>query len=121
MRGGTPLDDADREPWLRALGRWMDGETAAGRSAVMGCSALKRAYRDLLLDGRPDASMVFLMVSREELDRRLRARHGPFSPEKLLASQLSTLEPPQPDEQRVYAVQAADTPRQTAARVLAAL
>jgi gluconokinase len=121
MRAGIPLDDADREPWLRAIGRWMDAETAAGRSAVVGCSALKRRYRDLLLDGRPDASMVFLLVSHEELDRRLLARHGHFFPEKLLNSQLTTLELPQPDEQRVLAVQAENTPTKTAAKVLAAL
>src|ERR1700744_4928831 len=62
MRAGIPLTDADREPWLRSVGRWMDAETAAGRSAVIACSALKRAYRDLLLDGRPAAVMAFLMV-----------------------------------------------------------
>jgi gluconokinase len=120
MRAGTPLTDADREPWLRSVGRWMDTEIAAGRSAVLACSALKRAYRDLLLDGRPAAVMAFLMVSREELDRRLLARTGHFFPEKLLDSQLATLEPPQPDE-RVVAVRAENSPVRTAASVAAAL
>jgi gluconokinase len=120
MRAGTPLTDADREPWLRSVGRWMDTEIAAGRSAVLACSALKRAYRDLLLDGRPAAVMAFLTVSREELDRRLLARTGHFFPEKLLDSQLAALEPPQPDE-RVVTVQAENSPVRTAANVAAAL
>jgi carbohydrate kinase (thermoresistant glucokinase family) len=120
MRSGIPLTDADREPWLRSVGRWMDGEIAAGRSAVVACSALKRSYRDLLLDGRPDAVMAFLMVSREELDRRLLARTGHFFPEKLLDSQLATLEPPQPDE-RVVTVRAENSPVKTAAKVAEAL
>ena len=72
MRAGIPLDDADRGPWLQALAAWMDEEIAAGESAVLACSALKRAYRDVLLDGRPGATMVFLEVPRDELDRRLR-------------------------------------------------
>ena len=58
------------------------------------CSALKRAYRDELLAGRPAATMVFLQVSREVLERRLMARPGHFFPEKLLDSQLAALEPP---------------------------
>jgi gluconokinase len=120
MRSGIPLTDADREPWLRSVGHWMDGEIRAGRSAVVACSALKRAYRDLLLDGRPDAVMAFLMVSREELDRRLLARTGHFFPEKLLDSQLATLEPPQPGE-RVLTVQAESSPARTAAQVAEAL
>ena len=120
MRAGIPLTDADREPWLRSVGRWMDGEIGAGRSAVLACSALKRSYRDLLLDGRPSAVMAFLLVSREELDRRLLARTGHFFPEKLLDSQLATLEPPQPDE-RVVTVQAENSPVKTAANVRAAL
>ena len=53
MRAGLPLTDADREPWLAALTAWMDQQTAAGQSAVLACSALRRAYRARLLGGRP--------------------------------------------------------------------
>jgi gluconokinase len=99
MRVGIPLTDADRLPWLRAIAAWMDNRIADGESAVVACSALKRSYRDLLLDGRRDSALVvFLDVPREELERRLTSRHGHFFPERLLASQLSTLERPVPDE-----------------------
>ena len=53
MRAGIPLTDEDRWPWLQAIAAWMDERIAAGESAVLGCSALKRSYRDLLLGGRP--------------------------------------------------------------------
>ncbi len=80
MRAGIPLTDADREPWLHAITDWMDERIAAGQSAVVTCSALKRAYRDQLLAGGPTATMVFLQVSREVLEQRLQARHGSLLP-----------------------------------------
>jgi gluconokinase len=120
MRAGIPLTDADRKPWLHAVTAWMDERAAAGESGVITCSALKRAYRDELLDGRPDATMVFLQVSKEDLVERLLARTGHFFPEKLLDSQLATLEPPAPDE-RVHTVVSASDPARTAAKIIAVL
>ena len=120
MRAGIPLTDADRWPWLRALEAWMDERIARGESAVLGCSALKRSYRDMLLGGRPDVQMVFLDVAPEELARRLAARHGHFFPEKLLGTQLDALDPPRPDE-HVISVAEADDPAGTVALVIAAL
>jgi gluconokinase len=120
MRAGIPLTDADRQPWLRLLAAWMDDETAAGRSAVLACSVLKRAYRDLLLAGRPSAVGVFLMVPREELDRRLLTRTGHFFPEKLLDSQFDALEPPAPDERVLTVVEEGDA-ADTAAKIITEL
>ena len=120
MRAGIPLTDADRQPWLRAITDWMDERIAADQSAVVSCSALRRHYRDQLLDGRPSATMVFLQVSREVLTRRLMTRPDHFFPEKLLNSQLSVLEPPGPDEQ-VLTVVAEGEPEQTAAKIIATL
>jgi gluconokinase len=121
MRAGIPLTDEDRQPWLRAVVDWIDARIADGQSGVITCSALKRAYRAELLDGRPAASMVFLMASREVLDRRLLARPGHFFPEKLLDSQLAALEPPAPDEHQVQTVLAEGDASQTAAKIIATL
>jgi gluconokinase len=121
MHAGIALTDDDREPWLRLLAAWMDTEIAAGRSAVLACSVLKRAYRDLLLEGHPDAAVVFLMVPREELDRRLLTRTGHFFPEKLLDSQLEALEPPAPDEERVLTVVEEGDAHDTVAKIIAGL
>ena len=120
MRAGIPLTDADREPWLRAIVAWMDEHIAREESAVVGCSALKRSYRDELLGGRPEARMVFLATDRDVLTRRLAARVGHFFPEKLLASQLTALEPPGPDE-NVIRVIPADTPAGTVDAIIALL
>ena len=118
MRAGVPLTDQDRAPWLRAVGGWMDARIAAGQSGVVTCSALKRAYRDQLLSGRPAATMIFLQVSRDVLASRLNSRPGHFFPEELLDSQLADLEPPEQDE-RVYTLVAEGEPEQTAAKIIA--
>ena len=113
MRAGRALTDADREPWLAAITAWMDEQTAAGRSAVIACSALRRAYRARLLGGRPAARMVFLLISRAEGETRLTSRPGHFFPAALLDSQLETLEIPQPDEdygQRMLVLRAGQDP-----------
>jgi gluconokinase len=120
MQAGIPLTDADREPWLWAIVAWMDEHIARGESAVVGCSALRRSYRDELLGGRPEARMVFLATDRDVLTRRLAARVGHFFPEKLLASQLAALEPPGPDE-HVIRVVPADTPAATVDAIIALL
>lgn len=98
MATGHALTDSDRRPWLAAIGAWMDQQIAAGRSAVVTCSALKRHYRDELLAGRPGVLLVYLHGSRDLIRSRLAARHGHFFPEDLLDSQLADLQEPEPDE-----------------------
>ncbi|HXW88207.1 MAG TPA: gluconokinase [Streptosporangiaceae bacterium] len=122
MRAGLPLTDADRKPWLAVITSWMDDIIATGQSAVLACSALKRSYRDELLGGRDEAVMVFLMINQDEDATRVLARRGHFFAEPLLASQFATLEPPEPDERRVYPVTTADQqPGQLAADIIARL
>jgi len=118
MRAGIPLTDGDRWPWLRAVAAWMDERIGQGESAVIACSVLKRSYRDVLLDGRPEARLVLLTVDRERLARRLAARHGHFFPVQLLNSQLDTLEPLQADERAVAVVESGD-PADTVAAIVA--
>jgi gluconokinase len=98
MSAGNPLTDDDRWPWLAAVRAWIDARIAAGGSGVVACSALRRRYRDFLLDGRPDVRLVFLDLTRDEGLARLQARHGHFFPARLLDSQFADLEPPAPDE-----------------------
>jgi len=112
MHAGIPLTDADRWPWLERIADWIDDHLENGRSAVITCSALRRTYRDMLMHGRPSVWLVFLSVDRDELGQRLAVRHGHFFPAQLLDSQLSTLEPPQPDEQAVT-IQETGTPADT--------
>jgi carbohydrate kinase (thermoresistant glucokinase family) len=97
MAAGHPLTDDDRWPWLALVREWIDARVAAGEPGIVTCSALKRAYRDVLRD--PHVVFVHLAGSREVLAGRLAARHGHFMPAALLDSQLADLEAPGPDEQ----------------------
>ncbi|WP_019928735.1 gluconokinase [Nocardia sp. BMG111209] len=101
MAAGHPLTDEDRWPWLAAIGAWIDRTSAAGRAGVVTCSALKRSYRDLLRDGRPQVRLIYLDADPETVARRLTARHGHFFPPDLLASQFTDLETPTDDENPV--------------------
>jgi len=101
MRGGAPLTDADRAPWLAAIGAWIDARASAGEPGVIACSALKRAYRDTLRKGRPQVRIVYLRGSQDQIAERLGRRTGHFWPAKLLASQFADLEEPSADENAI--------------------
>ncbi len=118
MAAGTPLDDADRAPWLDALAAWMAERSARG--AVVTCSALKRAYRDRLRASAPDTYFLHLNVPREELERRVAGRRGHFMPPSLLDSQLATLEQLEGDE-RGGTVDATRPPEDVVREAVAAL
>jgi len=98
MSAGHPLTDEDRWPWLQAIADEIDRVCRAGQHAVIACSALKRAYRDILVHGRTDVRMVFLNGTQELIANRLAQRKGHFMPPDLLASQFNTLEPPDGSE-----------------------
>lgn len=92
MRSGEALTDEDRWPWLEAIADWTEEQDAAGRSTVVTCSALKKAYRQVLRRADPDTFFVHLDGDEELLRQRMEARQH-FMPPSLLASQLATLEP----------------------------
>jgi gluconokinase len=98
MASGHPLTDEDRWPWLRAIAAWIGEREAAGESAVVTCSALRRAYRDLLRNAHPSVRFVHLVADPQVLQRRMEQRRGHYMPPSLLGSQLETLEPLQTDE-----------------------
>jgi len=98
MRSGTPLDDEDRWPWLRAVAARVGEHEAAGTDLVITCSALKRSYRDLLTEGHPSVWFAHIDTPHEVLVERLRQRRGHYMPGSLLDSQLATLEPLADDE-----------------------
>jgi gluconokinase len=96
MAAGTPLNDADRKPWLEAVGQKL--AHAGDESLVIACSALKKSYRDIIRAADPTARFVLLDGPRELLAERLAGRQGHFMPPALLQSQLDTLERLDPDE-----------------------
>ncbi len=117
MAAGTPLSDADREPWLRGISQRID-ETEGHQ--VITCSALRRSYRDILRTANARVRFLQLSGSRALLSSRLGARTDHFMPSSLLASQLDALEPLTPDEDGV-SVDIHGTPAAIVARALQAL
>jgi gluconokinase len=99
MAAGHPLTDEDRWPWLNAIADEIGRVCKADQHVIIACSALKHAYRDVLLRRRKDVRFVFLKGTQELIAARLARRKGHFMPPELLTSQFRTLEPPTPGEQ----------------------
>ena len=117
MAAGTPLQDADRWPWLRAIAARIDDWHTRGVSGVVACSALKRAYRDILIGPRVDVRLVYLQGTHDMIAQRLAARRGHFMPPALLDSQFRTLEEPSADEGAMI-VSIGETPGSIIDRIL---
>jgi gluconokinase len=102
MAAGEPLSDDDRYPWLHAVGERIKNETLSHAGTVTACSALKRAYRDVLRLYAPDAFFVALDGPLEVIRSRIEARPPEIAGETLLASQFAVLEPLQSDERGMH-------------------
>ena len=98
MQGGVPLTDEDRWPWLKAIAAFIDDELKHRTKTIVTCSALKRRYRDIIVDGRTGVRLVYLRGDKTLLETRLKRRHGHFMPSSLLQSQFDALEEPGSDE-----------------------
>jgi len=120
MHGGKPLTDEDRWPWLHAIAAWIDATRRGGDHGIVACSALKRAYRDVIVGERRDVRIVYLKGERDLIARRLAMRDGHFMPPSLLDSQFATLEEPQPDENPIV-VSVGPHPRAIIDAIVAAL
>jgi carbohydrate kinase (thermoresistant glucokinase family) len=117
MSAGTPLSDADRAPWLRRIAEHIDAWRSNGEAGVITCSALKRAYRDVIIGDRPDVGLVHLRGSRELIGRRMGARKGHFMPTALLDNQFATLQEPAPEE-RAITIDVGGTPAEIVEEIL---
>lgn len=95
MAAGRPLQDDDRAPWLDKVG---DVLAHAAVPTLIGCSALKRSYRDRIRQACPQVVCAHLVGARSVIEARMAARTGHFMPVSLLDSQFATLQPLEPDE-----------------------
>ncbi|MXQ93516.1 hypothetical protein E5288_WYG001826 [Bos mutus] len=116
MQKGIPLNDEDRIPWLCKLHDVLRRDVASGQHVVLACSALKKVYRDILIQGKDDAPLkcddsgkeekpvevkllvVHLTGSFDIISGRLLRRKDHFMPPELLQSQFDTLETPSAPE-----------------------
>lgn len=96
MAAGQALTDEDRAPWLQAIRRWIDERLSKQEPGIVGCSALKRSYREVLR--RPELRFAYLRGTRAQIAARLAERKGHFFQARLLDSQFAVLEEPAADE-----------------------
>ena len=103
MERDEPLTDEDRRPWLERVRDLAAEVSTRGADAVVTCSCLKRAYRDLVRgsgasgptgDADPALRFVYLAIDPETAAKRVGGRRGHFFDEALVASQFAALEPP---------------------------
>jgi gluconokinase len=113
MQAGTPLEDADRWPWLARLNQ----ELKALEHGVLACSALKQSYRERLAQGIPGFVTVYLHAGAGLIGARMAARRHRFMPAALLESQFAALEPPA----GAIAIDVALPPEECLAAILARL
>ena len=107
MSSGIPLTDGDRAEWLSTIARHLHDASAG---VVISCSALKRAYRDILRDQTTSVQFIFLHGSHQLIAERIASRGGAhFMSPSLLLSQFETLESPSLDE-RVWMCDINDSP-----------
>ncbi len=112
MSAGEPLTDDDRQPWLEILAGMLADNREAGTASIMGCSALRRRYRDILRGQGsvpsaaqgpaplPRVHFLHLTAPFDVLLDRMKHREH-FMPPSLLQSQIDTLEPLEDDESGV--------------------
>ena len=112
MSHGTPLNDADRAPWLEAMRKAIIEWIAVGKNVVLACSALKRAYRDKLRPS-PEVKIVYLKGDYALFAERIRHRHGHFAGEQILAGQFADLEEPMD----AITIDAAQSPEEIVAEI----
>jgi len=112
IRHGIPLTDEDRQPWLDRLRSAILQWIAEGRNVALACSALKKKYRQQLEAGA-EVRFVYLKGSADLIAKRLRARHGHFADEHILASQFADLEVPE----SAITVEISQTPQQIVAEI----
>lgn len=104
MASGTPLNDDDRMPWLKALNDAAYAMQRTNDVSIIVCSSLKKIYRDCLREGNDNLSFIYLKGDFDVIEQRLIARKGHFQKPKMLESQFAALEEPGTDEQDVVAI-----------------
>lgn len=96
MSRGEPLTDDDRWPWLILVGQKL---AIPQGILILGCSALKRRYRDRIrAEAGAPVTFIHLSGTKELIAARMGARSGHFMPTTLIDSQFAALEPPTADE-----------------------
>lgn len=120
MHAGIPLTDADRRPWLERVGAWIDAQRVKKQPGIITCSALKRAYRQIIIGDRSEVRLVYLRGGRNLIAQHFAERQEHFMSALLLRNQIDTLEEPDSREDPLT-IDAADPPDQIAEEIISQL
>ena len=92
MSSGLPLNDDDRNPWLRNIGKALNNQIG---TVIIACSALKKIYRDIIRKASEQEVMFLHLAGPFELiEDRMTHRTDHFMAPSLLESQFAILENP---------------------------
>ncbi len=105
MASGDPLEDEDRVPWLHTINQLLLERQAEGVSIIIGCSALKGWYREILRRDVDNLIFVYLSGEYETILQRMQARGAHFMKANMLRSQFEDLEPPSATEALVVSIE----------------
>lgn len=114
MSRGEPLNDLDRAPWLEAINQDVRKWYSEGTDAVIGCSALKHAYREALTSGVDRVQWIQLSGSKGLIEARISNRSDHFFDDSLLDDQIETVEFPSAG----WHLDITDTPEEITDRIL---
>ncbi|HKC47038.1 MAG TPA: gluconokinase [Gemmatimonadales bacterium] len=117
MAQGIPLTDEDRRGWLREIADRIGEAHRTQSGLVVACSALKRAYRDVLRGADAELRFVHLTGDAGVIRQRMGQRTGHYMPASLLDSQLATLEVPGVDE-HAWTFNITDAPQSIVAHIV---
>ncbi|WP_428944821.1 gluconokinase [Pantoea sp. FN060301] len=104
MAHGHPLNDEDRQPWLKAINDAAFAMQRTNPVSLIVCSALKKRYREILREGNDNLSFIYLKGDFATIEARLRERKAHFFKPQMLVTQFATLEEPESDERDVLVV-----------------
>ena len=94
MHRGVHLTEEDRGPWLQAIHAELVRMEKLKQNAVLGCSALRKSYREILAAG-VDLRVAYLQGSYEVMQRRIEERREHFAGTSILEDQFAVLEEPE--------------------------
>jgi gluconokinase len=94
MAKGIPLNDDDRQPWLKCLHDLIVENLDQGQSLIVACSALKGKYRQILRGDREAVKFVHLAGSFDLIFDRMQQRNEHYMKAEMLHSQFADLETP---------------------------
>ncbi|MDC1144062.1 gluconokinase, GntK/IdnK-type [Porticoccaceae bacterium] len=93
MSRGVPLNDKQRDPWIRRIYRQLCDYQSANKNCILAYSGLKRRHRQVVFSAYKRSAGVLLRADEQLITERLISRRDHFMAPQLLSSQIADMEP----------------------------